>query len=100
MHGWQLGCGDFCFASLQPPDGTPIQVNPFSLLPGKSLRGVIQGDAMAHSFIPMLIGHHLDGRFHYDRFLHFYENGLQDLNQAVADVCNPAGTVVKPVLVL
>lgn len=99
-----------------------------SLLPGLQLRGIIQGDSVSkgkklvpltkcmliswmqfhclliclfHSipvFIPTLIELNRQGRFPYERMITYYEDGLNGVNQAVADAKNEAGNVIKPVL--
>jgi aryl-alcohol dehydrogenase len=62
--------------------------------PGKSIRGIIQGDSVPELFIPQLIELHRRGRFPFDRLIKFYS--IEDINQAAAD--SERGTTVKPVL--
>lgn len=61
---------------------------------GRSVRGVIQGDAVPQRFIPELIGHHLAGRFPIERLVTYYP--FAEINTAMAD--SRSGLVVKPVL--
>jgi len=49
-------------------------------------------------FIPTLIELNRQGRFPYERMITYYEDGLNGVNQAVADAKNEAGNVIKPVL--
>jgi hypothetical protein len=55
-----------------------------SLLPGKQLRGVIQGDAVPQLFIPKLISLHAAGHFPFDKLITFYDDGLNSINQVGA----------------
>lgn len=61
---------------------------------GKSLVGVIEGDAIPRVFIPELVAYYKDGRFPFDRLIRFYD--FADINQAFAD--SEQGTTIKPVL--
>lgn len=61
---------------------------------GRSVRGIVQGDAIPQLFIPELIEHYRAGRFPFDRLLAFYD--FHDIETAIADM--RAGGVVKPVL--
>lgn len=63
-------------------------------LNGRTVRGVIQGDAVPRVFIPEPIRHHRAGRFPFDRLIRFYDSA--EINQAVEDV--RAGTTIKAVL--
>jgi len=75
--------------------GTEVSVDMLSMLPGKQLRGVIQGDAVSHVFIPQLLELYAQGRFPFDELITYY-NGLQSINQAFADA--HTAKVVKPVI--
>jgi len=61
---------------------------------GRTVRGVVEGDADPDAFIPRLIELYQAGRFPFDRLIAFYPFG--QLNQAVAD--GEAGRVIKPVV--
>jgi aryl-alcohol dehydrogenase len=61
---------------------------------GRSIRGVLEGDAEPKVFIPQLIEHFTAGRFPFDRLIRFYD--FEEINRAVADSLN--GTTIKPVL--
>lgn len=64
------------------------------LLGGKTLRGIVEGDADPHSFIPALMALHAQGRFPFERLITFYP--FERIAEAIADA--EAGRVVKPVL--
>ena len=65
-----------------------------SLAFGKSVRGIVQGDAVPHLFIPLLVQAYLSGRFPIDRLVRFYD--FEDIDAAFAAAAQ--GDVVKPVL--
>ncbi len=74
--------------------GTEVHIEANHLLPGRTVRGIIQGDSVPHVFIPQLIELYMQGRFPFDRLIRFYE--LEKINQSCADM----GTrkAIKPVL--
>ncbi|MEV1066295.1 NAD(P)-dependent alcohol dehydrogenase [Streptomyces sp. NPDC050263] len=74
--------------------GAPGTLSPAELALGKSVRGIIQGDAVPQLFIPKLVELYQSGRFPIDRLIRFYE--FDDINAAFADAAR--GDVVKPVL--
>jgi aryl-alcohol dehydrogenase len=61
---------------------------------GKTIRGVIEGEAVPQTFIPQLITLHRDGRLPLQKLIRTYEFG--DIGTAFADAAN--GSAVKPVL--
>lgn len=63
---------------------------------GITLRGVIEGDADPHSFIPYLLQLRREGRFPFDKLIQLYD--FADINRAIAD--QKEGKCVKPVLVM
>lgn len=77
--------------------GSTVQLPMDNILLGRTLRGIIQGDAVSRTFLPMLIDLHVQGRFPFDKILTFYD-GLANVDTAVAD--SLSGKVIKPVLVL
>jgi aryl-alcohol dehydrogenase len=64
------------------------------LIPGRTVRGIVEGDSIPDVFIPRLIELHDRGRFPFDRLIEFYD--LEEINQAAED--SEEGTVLKPVL--
>jgi aryl-alcohol dehydrogenase len=69
-------------------------VSAASLAFGRSVRGIVQGDAIPQLFIPRLVQLYRSGRFPIDRLVRFYELGDIDIAFAAA----ARGEVVKPVL--
>ncbi|MFI5012761.1 MAG: NAD(P)-dependent alcohol dehydrogenase [Hyphomicrobiales bacterium] len=61
---------------------------------GRSVLGVIQGDAVPQRFIPRLIGLWREGRFPIERLVRVYD--FADINRAIADA--GSGRTVKAVL--
>lgn len=64
------------------------------LIPGKTIRGIIEGDSVPEIFIPRLIELNAQGRFPFERLIEFYE--LDEINRASEDAEN--GETIKPVL--
>jgi aryl-alcohol dehydrogenase len=62
---------------------------------GRTVKGIIEGDAVPHTFIPMMIDLWRKGLFPFDRLIETYP--LDQINQAEADATS--GKVVKPVLI-
>ncbi|MGB8878394.1 MAG: NAD(P)-dependent alcohol dehydrogenase [Solirubrobacteraceae bacterium] len=63
---------------------------------GKTIRGVVEGDAVPHQFIPRLLALHHEGRLPLEKLIRKYR--FDEINQAVADAAR--GAAIKPVLVL
>jgi aryl-alcohol dehydrogenase len=77
------------------PIGTTASFDMGGLMsPGKSIRGIIQGDSVPELFIPQLIELHCQGRFPFNRLIKFYD--IDEINQAAADSEN--GATIKPIL--
>ena len=78
-----------------PPLGTEVglDINDV-LIPGKTVRGIVEGDSVPDVFIPRLIELYDRGRFPFDRLIEFYD--LKGVNQAAED--SEEGSVLKPVL--
>ncbi|MEZ5649761.1 MAG: NAD(P)-dependent alcohol dehydrogenase [Burkholderiaceae bacterium] len=64
------------------------------MINGKTIRGIIEGDALPSEMIPRLIGMFRDGRFPIDRLIRFYP--FDDIGQAIAD--SASGAAIKAVL--
>jgi aryl-alcohol dehydrogenase len=78
-----------------PPLGTEASFDVNSLMiPGRSIRGICEGDSVPALFIPQLIELYRQGRFPYDRLVRYYD--FADINAAIADAA--AGVTIKPVL--
>ena len=63
---------------------------------GRTLRGILGGDAAPQRFIPMLVEYWQQGRFPFDRLLSFYS--FAEIERAFDDL--RAGRVIKPVLLI
>lgn len=62
---------------------------------GKTVRGVIEGDAVPQEFIPRLIALHRDGRLPLEKLIRTY--AFDQIDAAFADAAN--GEAIKPVLI-
>jgi aryl-alcohol dehydrogenase len=76
--------------------GTEVTLNMDLIMNGRTVRGIIEGDAIPDLFIPQLIELYRQGRFPFDRLITFYP--FQEINKAVEDM--EKGRVIKPVLKL
>lgn len=74
--------------------GEEYRLDPTLLLMGRTVKGIIEGDAVPQLFIPRLIELWRQDRFPFDRLIKTYP--LSEINQAEADAAS--GAVVKPVL--
>ena len=63
---------------------------------GKSMIGVIEGDAIPQLFIPKLVDFYKKGRFPFDKLINFYK--FEDLEKAFEE--SLAGKCIKPVVVM
>ncbi len=76
------------------PPGTEVSLDMDGLMNGRTVRGIIEGDAIPDLFIPKLIELYIQGRFPFDRLITFYP--FNEINRAVEDM--EKGRVIKPVL--
>lgn len=78
-----------------PPVGTEVSLDWNGvMIPGKTVRGVIEGDSVPDVFIPLLIELNRQGRFPFERLIGYYD--LDDINRAADDA--EGGGTLKPVL--
>lgn len=90
-----LGPVGVCGLIGAAPLGTEASVDMNDLLlPGKTVRGIIEGDSVPDVFIPRLVDLYAQGRFPFDRLVRFYS--LEEINQAAKDA--EEGAAIKPVL--
>jgi aryl-alcohol dehydrogenase len=90
-----LGTRGICGIVGAAPIGTEARFDMGGLMsPGKTVRGIIQGDSVPELFIPQLIELYRQGRFPFDRLIKFYN--FDEINQAAAD--SETGVTIKPVL--
>jgi aryl-alcohol dehydrogenase len=73
---------------------TEVSFSMLSLLGGKTLRGVMEGDSTPSELIPRLAALNAEGRFPYDELITTYP--LEAINDAEA--ASASGAVIKPVL--
>lgn len=92
-------CGPLGVTAMIAPGvpGTEVTVEMMGLLPGKSLRGVIQGDADSATFIPKLIELWHAGEFPFDKLITTFD-GLDAVDDAVRAMHE--GQVIKPVVII
>jgi aryl-alcohol dehydrogenase len=69
-----------------------VEIMPF--IWGKTIRGVIEGDADPSVFIPFLVDKYMEGSFPIDKISRFYP--FSEINAAIADASS--GKTVKPIL--
>ncbi len=92
-------CGPLGVTAMIAPGvpGTEVTIEMMGLLPGKSLRGVVQGDSVTAEFIPQLIELWRAGQFPFDRLIQLYQS-IEELPQAFEDMRE--GKVIKPVVII
>lgn len=76
--------------------GTEVTLDMNSILFGRGLRGIIEGDSVAEEFIPKLITLYAQGRFPFDRLITPFQ--FDQIQEAVE--ASERGEVVKAVLKL
>lgn len=83
-------CGLIGAAAL----GTEASIDMSSLLFGRTVRGIVEGDSVPRVFIPKLVELYKQGRFPIDKLIRTY--AFDNINQAVED--SEKGITLKPVL--
>ncbi|MCI1591485.1 NAD(P)-dependent alcohol dehydrogenase [Heyndrickxia oleronia] len=71
-----------------------IDVHNDLMAEGKTMMGVIEGDAVAKIFIPQLVDYYKRGLFPFDKLVKFYD--FDQINEAFA--ASKSGEVIKPIL--
>ncbi|MEV0965385.1 NAD(P)-dependent alcohol dehydrogenase [Streptomyces sp. NPDC049910] len=89
-----LNQGGVCGLIGGSAPGTEVSLDMRTLLLGRSVRGIIEGDSVPRLFIPRLVELYRQGRYPFDKLIGTY--AFEDINQAVEDM--EKGAVVKPVL--
>ena len=74
--------------------GTEVSLDMDLLMNGRTVRGIVEGDAIPDLFIPKLIDLYKQGRLPFDHLISFYP--FDEINKAVEDMENRK--VIKPVL--
>lgn len=86
--------GTVGFVGAAPP-GVDVKLDMATLMLGRKIIGIVEGDAVPNILIPHLVELFKAGRFPIDKLIRFYP--LAEINQAVADA--EEGTTIKPVLI-
>jgi aryl-alcohol dehydrogenase len=76
------------------PPGTEVSLDMDLIMNGRTIKGILGGDAVPDQFIPKLIELYKQGKFPFDRMITSYS--FDEINKAVEDM--EKGLVVKPVL--
>jgi aryl-alcohol dehydrogenase len=76
------------------PFGVEVSLDMQTILNGRTIRGVVEGDSIPDIFIPQLIELYRQGRFPFDRMITFYP--FDQINKAVED--SEKGKALKAVL--
>jgi aryl-alcohol dehydrogenase len=76
------------------PLGTEVTLDMNSIMFGRTLRGIIEGDSVPDIFIPQLVELYAQGRFPIDKLISFYS--FDQINEAAHD--SETGKAIKPVL--
>jgi aryl-alcohol dehydrogenase len=78
------------------PPSTEVSLNMDLIMNGRTVKGILGGDAIPDLFIPKLIELNRQGRFPFDEMISFYP--FDEINRAVEDM--EQGRSIKPVLKL
>ncbi|SER30951.1 NAD(P)-dependent alcohol dehydrogenase [Sphingobium sp. YR768] len=90
-----LGIFGTCGIVGATKEGTEVAFNVNDvMIPGRRIMGIVQGDVVAKTFIPVMIDLYKQGRFPFDRLVRFYD--FTDINQAIED--SERGVTIKPIL--
>jgi aryl-alcohol dehydrogenase len=76
------------------PPGTEVSLDMDLIMNGRTVTGILGGDAIPDLFIPKLIELYSQGKFPFDRMITFYP--FDEINKAVEAM--EQGSVMKPVL--
>jgi aryl-alcohol dehydrogenase len=89
-----LMMGGTCGLIGVAPVGVEANLDMQTILDGRTIRGIVEGDSVSDLFIPQLIELYKQGRFPFDRLLKFYS--LEQINEAAED--SEKGKTLKAVL--
>ena len=76
------------------PFGSRVSLDCQSILNGRTIKGIVEGDSNPDVFIPQLVDLYMKGRFPFDRIITFYP--FDQINNAAED--SEKGKVVKAVV--
>jgi aryl-alcohol dehydrogenase len=89
-----LMMGGTCGLIGVAPVGVEANLEMQTILDGRTIKGVVEGDCIPDLFIPQLVELYKQGRFPFDRLLKFYS--LDQINEAAED--SEKGKTLKAVL--
>lgn len=89
-----LGHGGTCGVIGVPPHGTEVSLDVNTILLGRTVRGIIEGDAHPKEFIPKLVELHQQGKLPFDEFVTYYD--FEDIQTAAKDA--ESGDTIKPII--
>jgi len=89
-----LMMGGACGLIGVAPVGVEANLEMQTILDGRTIKGIVEGDCIPDIFIPQLIDIYKQGRFPFDRLLKFYS--LEQINEAAED--SEKGRTLKAVL--
>ncbi len=89
-----LMMGGICGLIGVAPYGVEAKLDMQTLLDGRTVKGIVEGDCIPEIFIPKLIDLYKHKRFPFDRLIKFY--ALDQINEAVEDA--EKGKTIKAVL--
>ena len=88
--------GEIALVGAYPPQADIVSDGTHILSGGRVIRGVVEGGAEPHSFIPRLIEYWQAGQFPFDRLVEFFP--LAEIEKAIR--LSEEGLVVKPVVLM
>ena len=89
-----LRMGGKCGLIGAAPMGVRASLDMQSILNGRTITGIVEGDAISDILIPKLIDLYKQGRMPFDKMITYYP--FEEINQAIADA--ESGKVLKAVL--
>jgi aryl-alcohol dehydrogenase len=89
-----IGWGGVCGLIGAAPAGAEVSLDMQTVLNGRTLIGIVEGDSISDIFIPQLIELYRQGRFPFDRMVTFYP--FDQINQAAED--SEKGKSLKAIL--
>jgi len=89
-----LRWGGKCGLIGAAPMGTEAHLDMQNLLNGRTVTGIVEGDAVSGILIPKLIEYYKLGKLPFDKMIKYYP--FDQINKAVEEV--QKGTVIKAVL--
>jgi aryl-alcohol dehydrogenase len=89
-----LAWGGVCGLIGAAPAGSEVSLDMLTVLNGRTVKGIVEGDSIPDVFIPQLIELYRQGRFPFDRMITFYS--FDEINKAAED--SEKGKVIKAVV--